>query len=175
MVRTAGARRSPRCRGHPPPLQAVRTANVPDEERVTGEDADWTVGVGGIGDHEREMLWRVAGGMEHIGANVADHEAVAVVEQNNAARVREVIRPLRPPCLTEIDERAGRGGKLARTADVIGVDVGLGDVGNFETFAPGGLDVNGNITHRINHERFTAGGAAHQIRGLRQLVVIEIA
>jgi len=64
--------------------------------------------------------------MPHLHLDVADPKNVAVVQ----LLVAEVVAPLGAALAGQQQLRPGRGGEFAAAREVVGVDVGLGDVGH---------------------------------------------
>jgi hypothetical protein len=68
----------------------IGPAHRPDEKGVPGEDEPGIAAAPQVCDHEADALRRVAGGMEHRAARVAEHDLLSIAKrfegQSNVGR-----------------------------------------------------------------------------------------
>ena len=146
-------------------FEQVGTADVADEHEVAGDGGNRQVGGGAVGDQERQVLGRVAGRVQHVDADVANLQVIAVVQE--AAFRREGVLPVGIAFVGEIQRAAGLVRELARARHVVGVDVGFGDVRDPQAFVRGGLDVLVDVAVGVDDNGLAVGLAADQVAGLR--------
>jgi hypothetical protein len=75
-------------------LEQVGTSHVAHEHEVAREDAHRTGRRRLVGDHEREVLGRVPGRVQHVEADVADGNHIAVTQQRGAVLRGEGVLPI---------------------------------------------------------------------------------
>ena len=104
----------------------VGAAYVADEEGVAGEDGSGLRGGGEVGEDGADAFDGVAGGVEEVEAGVAELEGVAVFDRSVGEGGVGVF--------AEVDAGAGALGEFVVAGDEVGVEMGLDDVLDGETF-----------------------------------------
>jgi hypothetical protein len=117
------------------------------------------------------MLRGVTGRVERLDQDVAHGEAVAVAEQDGPVGGRESVAPVVPTLVREVEPRLGPGGELAGPGAEVGVDVGLGDVGDAELERGGQGEVLVDVTVGVDDERFLRLDTPDEVARLRELGV----
>ena len=97
----------------------------------------------------------------------------AVTQRVRARLGRVAVAPLLAAFAREQQPRARALGQLARAGDEVGVDVGLGHVGDAQALGLRGAQVGLDVTVGIHHQRLAGGLAPEEVAGLRELVVVE--
>ncbi len=155
-------------------LEQVGAAHVAHEEEVAGQRAHRLIGARHVGDQKGEMFrrmsWRVHDGDLHL-----PHPEGRALAQQRSTRLRRVgVAPVGSPHAGEMEAGTGAVRQLPRAGHEIRVDVRLGHVGDAESLRVGNLKVLIDVPVGIDDQRFAAGGAAHQVAGLGELVVVEV-
>jgi hypothetical protein len=117
-----------------------------DENEIAGEESGRIVASGKIGDKEREMFGSVAGGMKSFDEDAADSERSAIAE---FAMRKSVLKILSLIVGAEPKIGAGAPGKIASTGSVIGMDVGLENVGDAELIVTSVVEINVHVAAGI--------------------------
>ena len=150
-------------------VEQVRSAEVTTEHEVAGERVAGLVGERAVGDEEHEVLGRVAGGVHGLELDVAELDGVAVAEP----LALEAIAPVVAALVGEVDGGAGRGGQLAGAGQVVGVDVGLGDLDDGHAVLVGHVEIGPQVAAGVHDDRLAAALAADEVAGVGQVVVID--
>ena len=105
------------------------------------------------------MLRCVAGGVQDIYFDVANHPAIAILNQHHICLMGILIFPVGIAHIAQVDGRAGRSGQFTTATDKVGMNVGLGDVGNAQPLFGRCFQIGRNIPFRVHYQRFASFGA----------------
>ena len=142
----------------------VGTSDVADEQGVPGEHRVRLGRLPKIGDHDRDALGGVSGGLQEAQPAVPEMDFVAVVDRH--------VGKLGAGLHAEVNASAGQGGQLAMPRDEIGVEVSLDYMLDLEAMPCGVFDIDAHIALRINHRGDTPG--TDQVRGVRQASQVKL-
>ena len=109
-------------------------------------------------DQEGEVLRRVPRRMEHVDADVADADAIAVFQ---LARMLELILPVLIALIRKTKTGARPVRQLARPRNIVRVNVGFGDVRDPQPLLCGGPDVVVDIPISVDDDGFVGLLAAN--------------
>ena len=149
-------------------LEQVGPADVADEHEVASGRAHRLAGRGLVGHQERQMLGRVAGGVQHLDVHAAHRDVVAVLDQRRACLSGEPVLPAFVTLTGQVETRAGALGQLAAARDVIGVDVRLGHVRHARALGLGRPNVLLDVAVRVDDQGLARLGTSDDVARLRQ-------
>ncbi len=138
----------------------VGPADVTHEERVTGHDHPRLRCACRVADQQADTFRGVARCVTYVEPHVAQPEGVAPLERlvGKAGAAR----------LVQVDGRSGPFGQVGVARHVIGVQVGLDDVGDFQTPRGRGIEIHLHIPIRIDHRCHALALTTNQIRRTTQ-------
>ena len=143
----------------------IRTSDVADEQRVTGQNRLRLTRVHVEVEHEnRNRFDRVARRLEDRQPHASEIEAVAVGHR----RERELGLGLG----AEMNPRAGAIAQLEMSGEEVGVEVRQEDVANLQAGLLGIGDVGIDVTLRIDDDGCAARWIADQVRRVREAVQV---
>ena len=154
-------------------LEQIWAAYVTHEHEVAGENSHRFRGGGPVRDEKGEVLGGVPGRVHHADRDAADAELGPVAEQLRARGGGVTVAPILAALVRQEQPRARPVGQLPRAGHEIGVDVGLGDVGDAEPLGLRAAQIRLEMAVGIYDQRLARGLAADEIAGLRELVVVE--
>jgi hypothetical protein len=137
--------------------EEVGAADAPREERVAGEHEPRLRGATAVRHEDRQAVGRVAGGMQERHADVP-HLVLLVVLDGD-------VRKLDRRRAVHEDGGTGGGGQPARARDVVGLHVGLDDVGHPHGLLARGLQVRLDLELWIHHSARSGAASPEQIAG----------
>ncbi len=152
-------------------LEQVGPSHVAHEDEVAGDRSDRLGRRGAVGDEEGEVLRRVPRRMQRLDPHATHVERVPVAERNGAVARGEVVAPVVAALVGEVERRLCPGGELAAPGDEVGVNVGLGDVGDAEVERGGEGEILLDVAGGVDHERLPRLGTADEVSGLGELRV----
>jgi len=155
-------------------LQQIRPAHIAHEEEVPRENPHRLIGARGVSQQQGDVLRRVPRRVQHLDANVADHPVIALGHENDIGLMGEGVLPIGVAHVAEKEHGARSRSQLTPSAHIVGVNVGLCDVGDAQPLLLGGLEVLADVSVRVYDQRLSGLRAADQIGGLRQVVVVEV-
>ena len=151
-------------------VEEVRASGVTDEDEVAGEHEPRCVGLGTVGDEERQVLGSVAGGVRGAQGDVAEGDLVTVAQAHRVVEARPV-GPVGSAFVGDVHRRAGGCGEFAGAGEIVGVDVGLGDGGDRQSVAVGEVAVDRDVPAGIDDDRLPAGLAGYDVAGMGEVGV----
>jgi hypothetical protein len=154
-------------------LQQIGTPDVSHKEKVTGQGTHRLGGRFRVGDEKGQMLRRVSRNMEGPHLDGSHSEAGAVQERSCLGVSSVLVFPVRTASVGEVEMSARTMRQLPHTGDEVGVDVGLGHVGDAEPFAVCSPEIAVQIPVGIDDQRFPTRRTADQVTCLRELGVEE--
>jgi hypothetical protein len=150
-------------------VEQVGAADVADEHEVAGEEEAGMLGGGAVGHEERQVLRRVARGVDGLQADVADPDLAAVVELHPV----EAVLPIVVALVGEVEGRAGALGELAAAGLVVGVDVRFGDGGDAHAVVLGEADEGVDVAAGVDDDGLAGGLAADEVAALGEVLVVD--
>ena len=138
----------------------VRTADVADEQRVTGQHAVRNVVVGMFIHHEADRLRRMSRGCQDLDRDLTQRQSLPVS--------KEVDR--KPELGTDAirDDRAGVRSELEMAADEVGVHVRLDNSLDRQALGRRLVEVHADIAPRIDDHGAAGRLVTDQVGGMRQ-------
>ena len=91
-------------------FQQVGAADIADKEEITGKDPHGLVGASRVGDHEGDVFRCVAGGVQYIYLDIANHPAIAILNQYHIRLMGILIFPVGVAHIAQVDGGPGGGG-----------------------------------------------------------------
>ena len=122
--------------------EQVGPPDRPDQQRAAGQQQERLVGTRGVGHGVADVLGRVPGRVERPEADRPDVEGLAVADR--AVLVRQL------GAGADDVGRTGQRREVAATRDVVVVEMGLDDVADPQTGAPGRLEVDVDVAPWID-------------------------
>jgi hypothetical protein len=138
----------------------VGAPNVADEEGVAGERQPGLFGAGGVADQQGDAFRGVPGCVADFQANIAQPEHIAVFER--------LVGELSAGVFVNEDGRPCAFCQVAVARNVIGMQVGLEDVGDAQAALGGGVQVLLHVAVRVNHRSHAVRLAADDVGGAAQ-------
>ncbi len=150
-------------------IEEVRAAEVSGEDEVSGDHVAGVIAEGAVGHQEHQMLWGVARGVPGLHADVAQGDHVTVLQPGGIEAVLPVLAPLAG------DERFGtcRGRELTGAGEVVGVDMGLGDLSDAHAMVRGEVEVFADVAAGVDDHALAGGLAADEVAGLGKVLVVD--
>jgi hypothetical protein len=142
----------------------VGAAYVAYEESVAGEDGSGLGGRGQVGEDGADAFYGVAGGVEEVDAGAAELEGVAFFDGGVGEGGAGVF--------AEVDAGAGALGEFVVAGDEVGVEMGLDDVLDAETFLAGEVEVEVYIALWVDDGGYAFGG--HDVGGVGEAAEEEL-
>jgi hypothetical protein len=136
-------------------FKKVRTTHIADKDEIACDQRHRLVcPASQISNQIAQVLWRMAGRVNHLDADLANHELIAVLEKMC------VRSPSRPPVSPIRSTRAGKVKmnvrvlrELPRSANKVCVDMGLRDRANTKPIGLGESSISVDVAFGINYQR----------------------
>jgi hypothetical protein len=146
--------------------EQVRAGQVADQQRAARQQQGRLLGGGAIVDEQAEVLGGVAGGVQHLDADVAELDQLAVGDRPVLVAQLGVGRA------EHLD--LGAGAQLRQARQVVVVAVAVERVGDAQPLAPGGGEVRLDVPARIQDQRQQGGLVAQQVGRVAQRGQVEL-
>ena len=144
----------------------VGAADIADKEQVAGEECEDILGPSVVGDGKGDGVWRMAEGFDDFDFAGAKTEVIALVEV--LVRVGGFHTGM------HIDVGAGAGSQFAATGDVVGMQMGIEDVGDAQAIFLCDLEVAIDMAFGVDDAGNASGGAADHIGQTAQTFDLEL-
>ena len=150
-------------------IEQVRAPEISGEDEVSGDHIAGVIAEGAVGDQEHQMLRSVARGVTGLHADVAQGDHVTVFQPGGIEAVLPVLAPLSG------DERFGTccGCELTGAGEVVGVDMGLGDLSDAHAMVRSEIEVLADVAAGVDDHALAGGLATDEVAGLGKVLVVD--
>jgi hypothetical protein len=128
----------------------IGAANVAHEQRVAGKHGARALRLREVRQHHAHALLRMSGRLQEVQAGVSETNRIAVFHR--------LVREFRPRALAQVDARAGTLSQFEVAGNEIRVQVRFDDVPDREARLRRRIDVNFNVSLRVDHRGFPFRG-----------------
>jgi hypothetical protein len=109
--------------------------------------------------------------MENLHRDLTNREAVTLVQEDGAVRLGEGVTPLVAAFIGEVESRLRPRRELTAAGAEVGVDMGLGDVGDAEIERGGEGEVLVDVAGGVDDQRLLRLGTPDEVARLCELGV----